>query len=134
MAAALPALRAMRIGGPARRLSGPAFRMSRAAYAERQRASLDPGQREAFWLQALEPRAQRPWCRVTWTDATPSHAGYYKCPCVLCKYGTLTEPELNLNAKVVTWESPGEGSLENQDPVVLLWEDGITNEGSLFFH
>ena len=51
MAAALPALRAMRIGGPARRLSGPAFRMSRAAYAERQRASLDPGRREAFWLQ-----------------------------------------------------------------------------------
>ncbi|KAH8061009.1 synthetase [Aureococcus anophagefferens] len=28
-----------------------AFRMSRAAYAERQRASLEPGQREAFWLQ-----------------------------------------------------------------------------------
>lgn len=44
-----PAFRAMR--GPARRLSGPAFRMSRAAYAERQRASLDPDQREAFWLQ-----------------------------------------------------------------------------------
>ena len=52
MAAALPALRAVRrIGGPARPLSGPAFRMSRAAYAERQRASLEPGQREAFWLQ-----------------------------------------------------------------------------------